>query len=41
MADQPKTKPAVRESAAEYIAVPLEEIPNPLFSEDDFTFLTQ
>ncbi len=37
-AETPK-KTAVREPAAEYIAFSPEEIPDPLFSEEDFTFL--
>ena len=32
-------KPAVRESAPEYLAVSLEDIPEPLFSETDLNFL--
>ena len=38
--EQSKSKPAaVRESAPEYLAVLPEEIPDPLFSEEDFNFL--
>ena len=37
-AETPK-KPAVREPAAEYIAFSPEEIPDPLFSGEDFAFL--
>jgi four helix bundle protein len=36
---QPKTKSAVRESAPEYVAMNLEEIPDPLFSEADLIAL--
>jgi len=39
-AEQPKTKStAVREAAADYTAVPLEQIPDPLFSDEDLTFI--
>jgi four helix bundle protein len=39
-AEQPKTKStAVREAAADYVTVPLEQIPDPLFSEEDLTFI--
>jgi hypothetical protein len=39
-AEQPKSKPAaVREPAPEYLAVSLEDIPEPLFSETDLHFL--
>ena len=39
-AEQSKTKTtAVREPAAEYLVIPLEEIPNPLFSDEDLTFI--
>ncbi len=39
-AEQPKSKPtAVREPAPEYITVNLEEIPEPLFSEEDLVSL--
>lgn len=40
--EQPKNKPAtVRESAPEYIAINLDEIPDPLFSEDDINSLNR
>lgn len=39
-AEQPKTKSAaVRESAGEYLVVPLEQIPDPLFSDEDLSFI--
>jgi hypothetical protein len=36
---KPKTS-AMREEQAEYLAINVEEIPNPLFSEDDLKWLT-
>ncbi len=40
-AEQPKKKSSatVREPAAKYVAIGLEEVPTPLFSEDDLTYL--
>jgi len=38
-AEQPKKKSAVREPLAEYLTIGLKEIPDPLFSEDDLTYL--
>ncbi len=40
-AEQPKKKSsaAVRESAVKYVAIGLEEVPAPLFSEDDLAYL--
>jgi four helix bundle protein len=38
-AEQPKKKPAVRESSADYLTTDLEEIPDLLFSEDDLIYL--
>ncbi len=38
-AEQPKKKPAVRESESEYITTNSEELSAPLFSEDDLNFL--
>ena len=35
-----KSKPAVREVQAEYLTIGLEDIPNPLFSEDELNWLT-
>ncbi len=35
-----ETKKSVRESAAEYLTIPLEDIPEPLFSETELDFLT-
>ena len=34
-----KSNPAVREPQAEYLAINLEDIPNPLFSEDELNWL--
>ena len=35
-----KSKPAVRESQAEYLTISLEDIPSPLFSEEELNWLT-
>ena len=39
-ADQKQKPSAVREDQAEYLTINLEDIPNPLFSEDDLNWLS-